>query len=107
VDEKHFIQNQSHRTQTHKTRFERWENVGSVFKISNPAKLEGKHVLLTDDVITTGSTLEACANSLLAIGGVSVSIATIACAMKMSAWNRVIVNRNNRASLPFTYHAAE
>ncbi len=69
-------------TQTHKTRFERWQNVGSVFDITDPKSLEGKHVLLTDDVITTGSTLEACANSILAITGTVVSIATIACAVK-------------------------
>ena len=69
-------------TQTHKTRFERWQNVGTVFQITNTSKLEGKQVLLADDVITTGSTLEACANTILAIAGTSVSIATIACAMK-------------------------
>lgn len=69
-------------TQTHKTRFERWENVGTVFQIRDTEKLEGRHVLLTDDVITTGSTLEACANIILSIAGTTVSIATIACAMK-------------------------
>jgi ComF family protein len=69
-------------TQTHKTRFERWQNVGTVFQIHDASKLEGKHVLLTDDVITTGSTLEACANAILSITGTTVSIATIAYAMK-------------------------
>ena len=69
-------------TQTHKTRFERWQNVGTVFQITKPSVLEGKHVLITDDVITTGSTLEACANSILNIPGTTVSIATIAYAMK-------------------------
>ena len=69
-------------TQTHKSRFERWENVGSVFQIKDAAPIEGKHVLLCDDVITTGSTLEACARSILEIPGVKVSIATIACAVK-------------------------
>jgi len=76
------IRTKSTETQTHKSRFERWENVGSVFQIANPAALEGKHVLLCDDVITTGSTLEACARAILNIAGTSVSIATIACAVK-------------------------
>jgi ComF family protein len=69
-------------TQTHKTRFERWQNVGTVFKVRHERELEGKHVLIADDVITTGSTLEACARSILAIDGTKVSIATIACAVK-------------------------
>jgi predicted amidophosphoribosyltransferase len=69
-------------TQTHKTRFERWQNVGTVFDITDKKILEGKHVLIADDVITTGSTLEACANSILSIVGTSVSIATIACAVR-------------------------
>jgi len=64
-------------TQTKKTRFERWENVESIFNVNYPEKLENKHVLLVDDVITTGSTLEACANALLKIKGVKVSIATL------------------------------
>lgn len=69
-------------TQTHKTRFERWQNVGTVFQITEPSAIEGRHVLITDDVITTGSTLEACTNAVLAIPGTRVSIATIAYAMK-------------------------
>lgn len=69
-------------TQTHKTRFERWENVGSVFRATQPDDLNGKHVLLADDVITTGSTLEACAQTILSAGDTRVSIATIACAVQ-------------------------
>jgi ComF family protein len=76
------VRNRATETQTHKTRFERWENVGSVFQISDPETLEGKHVLLCDDVITTGSTLEACTRAILAVAGTTVSIATIACAVK-------------------------
>src|SRR5947199_152468 len=63
-------------TQTHKSRFERWQNVGTVFEITNAMTLQGKHVLLTDDVITTGSTLEACAQVILALPDTKVSIAT-------------------------------
>jgi len=67
-------------SQTRKSRFERWKNVEYIFKLKNPEDLEGKHILLVDDVITTGSTLEACAQTLLKVNGVKVSIATIACA---------------------------
>ena len=65
-------------TQTRKTRFERWENVENIFEIKNPGEFAGKLVLLTDDVVTTGSTLEACATELLKIEGTRVSIATLA-----------------------------
>ena len=69
-------------TQTKKSRIQRWENVSDVFALKNEANLEGKHILLVDDVITTGSTLEASANKLLEIPGVKVSLATIAFASK-------------------------
>ena len=65
-------------TQTHKKRYARWENVKTIFSVKQPNKLKGKHLLLVDDVVTTGSTLEACAQQLLCIEGVSVSIVTAA-----------------------------
>ncbi|MGY3215015.1 ComF family protein [Mucilaginibacter sp. HD30] len=49
-----------------------------VFAVKNPDQLVGKHVLLVDDTVTTGSTLEACGIELLKIPGMKVSIATIA-----------------------------
>jgi ComF family protein len=67
-------------TQTRKSRFRRWENVETVFHINHPGFFAGKNVLLIDDVVTTGSTLEACAAQLKNIKGVRVWIATIAMA---------------------------
>ncbi len=65
-------------TQTRKTRAERWQNVSEAFSISLPEQIEGKHVLLVDDVITTGATLEACGQHLLKNGCTQLSVACIA-----------------------------
>lgn len=65
-------------TQTQKNRIERWENVKDVFGVRQPGEFSGKHILLIDDVVTTGATLEACAAQLLTIENVKVSIATLA-----------------------------
>ena len=65
-------------TQTHKSRFARFQNMQEVFTIKNRERLKDKHILLVDDVVTTGSTLEACGTKLLEIEGLRLSIATIA-----------------------------
>ena len=65
-------------TQTRKNRFERWQNVDGIFGVKMPEEYIGKHILLIDDVVTTGSTIEACAFQLLKIDGVKVSVATLA-----------------------------
>lgn len=78
VDDGNLVRVRATETQTHKSRFSRFENMQEVFMVMNPEKLYGKHVLLVDDVITTGSTLEACSLQLLKIEGVKLSIATIA-----------------------------
>ena len=67
-------------SQTKKGRFERWENVSSVFALKDAGQLDGKHVLLVDDVVTTGATLEACVSALKSNADIKVSIATIGCA---------------------------
>lgn len=67
-------------TQTRKTRYERWKNVENIFKLKTADALKDKHILLVDDVVTTGSTLEACARVLLTIENTKVSIATLAMA---------------------------
>ncbi len=65
-------------TQTHKSRFARFENMQDVFIVKDPERLINKHVLLVDDIVTTGSTLEACGIQLLKIEGLKLSVATIA-----------------------------
>lgn len=67
-------------TQTQKTRLERFDNVSEAFVVKHSRKLENKHVLLVDDVVTTGATLEACALKILELPGTKVSMATIAIA---------------------------
>jgi predicted amidophosphoribosyltransferase len=64
-------------TQTRKSAVERWENVSSVFDVRNKEELNGEHILLIDDVITTGSTIEACASTILNSCSCKVSIASI------------------------------
>ncbi len=65
-------------TQTRKARYERWENVRNAFKIIDADSLADKHVLLVDDVITTGATIEACAQALLSVSGLTLSVASLA-----------------------------
>jgi ComF family protein len=67
-------------TQTRKSRFERWQNVEGIFELSNPEAFSGKHILLVDDVVTTGSTLEACAAVIHSSTNARISIATLATA---------------------------
>jgi len=72
------VRNKKTETQTRKNRFSRFENVNEVFSLVNKTNIEGKHILLVDDVITTGSTLTACAEVLLSHKDTKVSIASIA-----------------------------
>ena len=67
-------------TQTQKSRIERFQNVENAFEIPRPQFLENKHILLVDDVLTTGATLEAAALKILNIAGTKISLATIAIA---------------------------
>lgn len=68
-------------TQTKKGRMERWLNMEGRFELTDSASIKGRHVLLVDDIITTGATLEACGLELLKAENTRLSIATLACAV--------------------------
>lgn len=69
--------NQHTETQTKKGRVERWQNIEGKFDLQNEDVIAGKHVLLVDDVITTGATLEACGQVLNQAQISNLSIATL------------------------------
>lgn len=65
-------------SQAMKPHRERWKNVEGIFAVRRPERLEGRHVLLVDDVLTTGATITSCAEAIIAtVPGVRVSIATL------------------------------
>lgn len=80
VDASAVVRERHTETQTRKSMFERWENVSGIFAVRHPERLAGKHVLLVDDVLTTGSTTTACADALLTVEGVRLSVLTLAVA---------------------------
>lgn len=65
-------------TQTHHSRVERWENMKDVFQLQQPQLLQDKHILLVDDVITTGASIEACGSSVLQAANSVLSVASLA-----------------------------
>jgi ComF family protein len=69
-------------TQTKQNRAVRWENMENAFSIKDPTSITGKHLLLIDDVITTGATIEACGKTLLSVKDVKVSVAAAAYPLK-------------------------
>jgi ComF family protein len=66
-------------SQTSKSRTERWENVEEIFEVRNAKKLRGRHLLLVDDVLTTGATISSCASAIVKAceGDVKISIASL------------------------------
>ena len=69
-------------TQTKQSRAVRWENMENAFSIKEHTSITGKHLLLIDDVITTGATIEACGKTLLSVKDVKVSVAAAAYPLK-------------------------
>jgi ComF family protein len=65
-------------SQTRKNRIERWKNVADVFQVTKPLVVCGQHVIIVDDVLTTGATLEACIAQLREAGAATVGIIIIA-----------------------------
>lgn len=74
----HLIKKTFTESQTQKTRSERWENMKDGFFVLEPEQIKNKHILLIDDVITTGATLEACLQALSKAKPASISIAGFA-----------------------------
>ncbi|MEI6576259.1 MAG: phosphoribosyltransferase family protein [Bacteroidota bacterium] len=71
------IRSRATETQTRKSRYDRWKNVEDIIHIKDASAITGKNLLLVDDVLTTGSTMEACIQALIQIPGVSVSVAAV------------------------------
>ena len=71
-------------SQTKRGRYERWENVDGIFAVSKREEIRGSHILLVDDVITTGSTMEACVNAFGHEEGIRVSLVALAAAQKLT-----------------------
>jgi len=67
-------------TQTRKSAYERWENVEGIFCLHHPERFSGKHVLIVDDVLTTGATITACADAFGEVEDVRFSILTLSVA---------------------------
>ena len=67
-------------SQTKRGRLDRWRNVREAFHVPDPEVLRNKHVLIVDDVVTTGATLEGCMTVLANVPGIRISIFTAACA---------------------------
>jgi len=65
-------------TQTHKNRIERWQNMQGIFKLAQPQLIAGKHLLLVDDVITTGATIDACMRAMMETEEIRLSVAALA-----------------------------
>ncbi|MFT4659983.1 MAG: ComF family protein [Patiriisocius sp.] len=80
VSNENLVRSKHTQTQTTKSIFDRWKNVSQIFECLDPDQFANKHVLVVDDVITSGSTLEGCISALTVIPGIKISVALIACA---------------------------
>lgn len=80
IDIQSVLRSKNTETQTRKTTFERWENVAQIFTLQHPEQLTGKHILIIDDVLTTGATTVACASAFDGVEGIRISVLTLAVA---------------------------
>lgn len=80
VDATSVIRHKHTDTQTRKSVIERWDNVNGIFHLHNPATFHNKHILIVDDVLTTGSTITACADAFAGVDGIRISVLTLAMA---------------------------
>lgn len=79
VDTRSVVRRRYNATQTTKSVVERWENVEGIFSVRHAERLAGKHILLVDDVFTTGATIISLGSEILgSVGGARLSIATLA-----------------------------
>jgi ComF family protein len=78
IDINHLLRVKENPTQTKKKVYERWLNTREIFELIRPEDMEGKHILMIDDVLTTGSTLEACIQCFQKCKSIKVSILTLA-----------------------------
>lgn len=80
IDTESVMRRKNTETQTRKSFLERWENVEGIFELNHAESLIGKHILIVDDVLTTGATTVECASCLTDIEGIRISILTLAMA---------------------------
>lgn len=78
VEDRAVVRRVNNRSQTGHGRAERWENVEGIFSVRRPEALDGRHILLVDDVLTTGATIGSCAEAILeSVPGCRISIAVL------------------------------
>lgn len=78
IDTESVLRAKNTETQTRKTIFERWDNVDHIFILRHPEHFVGKHILIIDDVLTTGATTVACASAFKGVEGIRISVLTLA-----------------------------
>lgn len=71
------VAHKSHESQTNKGIYERWLNTQNIFSAHDTQTIENKHILIVDDVVTTGATLLSAALTIASVPGIKISLATL------------------------------